>query len=85
MIRNLSNGHEYLVYKFSRQKEPFCEFRLRNHNSVKEPEQIQHEFEESIFEQIYFRKLPSCIFSMESPTVLDTGANVGCSYLVYRL
>jgi FkbM family methyltransferase len=77
MIRNLENWHEYLFYKYSRGKESFFEFRLRNHCSVKVPVQVQHEFKESVFDQIYYRKLPSAIYDIESPTVVDIGANVG--------
>jgi FkbM family methyltransferase len=77
MIRNLENWNDYLFYKYSRAKEPFFEFRLRNHHAVKVPLQVQHEFKESVFEQIYYRKLPSAIYHIESPTVIDIGANVG--------
>jgi len=77
MIRNLENWNEYLFYKYSREKESFFEFRLRNHYSVKVPVQIQHEFKESVFDQIYYRKLPSAIYRIQSPTVIDIGANVG--------
>jgi FkbM family methyltransferase len=77
MIRNLENWKDYLFYKFSREKEPFFEFRLRNHHAVNVPSQVQHEFKESVFEQIYFRKLPSAIYQIESPIVIDIGANVG--------
>jgi FkbM family methyltransferase len=77
MIRNLKNWHEYLHYKYSRKKGPFFEFRLRNHYALSVPAQVQHEFKESVFEQIYYRKLPSAIYHIESPTVVDIGANVG--------
>lgn len=77
MIRNLENWHAYLHYKYSRKKEPFFKFRLRNHYAVSVPSQVQHEFKESVFEQIYYRKLPSAIYHIKSPTVIDIGANVG--------
>jgi len=77
MIRNLENWNEYLIYKYRRKKKPLFEFRLRNHHTVIVPEQVQHEFKESVFEQIYYRKLPSAIYRTESPTVIDIGANVG--------
>jgi len=77
MIRNLENWYDYLFYKYSREKEPFFEFRLRNHYAVNVPSQVQHEFKESVFEQIYYQKLPSEIYHIESPVVIDIGANVG--------
>jgi FkbM family methyltransferase len=77
MIRNLENWSEYLCYKYRRKRNPDFEFRLRNHITVSVPEQVQHEFKESVFEQIYFRKLPSAVYHIESPIVIDIGANVG--------
>jgi FkbM family methyltransferase len=77
MIRNLENWYEYLIYKYFGKKEPHFKFHLRNHHAITVPEQVQHEFKESVFEQIYFRKLPSAIYHIESPTVIDIGANVG--------
>jgi hypothetical protein len=48
MFRNLENWYDYLFYKYSREKEPFFEFRLRNHYAVNVPSQVQHEFKESV-------------------------------------
>jgi FkbM family methyltransferase len=82
MIKNLENWNSYLFYKFSRNKGDFFEFRFRNHFAVKVPARIQHEFKESVFEQIYFRKLPSALFHVENPIVIDIGANVGFFTLI---
>jgi FkbM family methyltransferase len=77
MIRNLENWKEYLLYKYQRERNPFFEFRLRNHYTISVPLQVQHEFKESVFEEIYFRKLPCALKHIESPTVIDIGANIG--------
>lgn len=77
MFRNIENWDEYLMYKFGGKKDPDFTFRMRNRVSVTVPRQVIPEFKESVFEDMYFKNLPTAIINLENPTVLDIGANVG--------
>lgn len=77
MIRNLENWNHHLYYKFSAQKSPFFEFRLRKHSATRVPRMVQHEFKESVFDEVYVKNLPKSILQVNSPVIIDIGANVG--------
>jgi FkbM family methyltransferase len=77
MISNLKNWDAYLLYKMrGKQKDNFT-FQLKNNYSVTVPREIQPEFKESLFEEVYFKQLPEIILQRNNPVVIDIGANVG--------
>jgi FkbM family methyltransferase len=77
MLRNLKNWDSYLLYKLGGRVNDSFTFRLRNNFLVHVPKQILPEFKESFFEETYLAYLPSKILDIESPIILDIGANVG--------
>jgi FkbM family methyltransferase len=77
MVKNIKNWDNYLIYKLNGQKSPIFTFEMRNSFSVSVPRQIIPEFKENIFEEIYYKHLPSQIKDVDKPIVLDIGANVG--------
>lgn len=77
MIRNLQNWDAYLLYKIQGKKGPDFTFQLRDGYKVVVPRQVIPEFKESLFEEVYWSRLPAKLLNMQQPVVLDVGANVG--------
>jgi len=77
MIRNLQNWNAYLLYKLKGKKGPEFIFQLRDGYKVAVPRQVIPEFKESLFEEVYWSRLPARLLNMQQPVVLDVGANVG--------
>src|SRR5687767_17767 len=77
MVKNIENWGSYLRYKFGGKKNSSFIFRMRNDFLVSVPRQILPEFKESVFDEIYFKRLPKKNLNISNPIVLDIGANVG--------
>lgn len=77
MVKNTSNWASYMAYKMGGKKGSHFTFQLRNDFEVKVPRQIQPEFKECVFEEIYLKHLPSELVELNHPVILDIGANVG--------
>jgi len=77
MIRNLQNWDAYLLYKIKGKKGSEFTFQLRDGYKVAVPRQVIPEFKESLFEEVYWSRLPIKLLNMQQPVVLDVGANVG--------
>lgn len=77
MIRNLQNWDAYLRYKIMGKKGDDFTFQLRDGYKVVVPRQVIPEFKESLFEEVYWSRLPAKLLNMQQPIVLDVGANVG--------
>ncbi|MGB3586776.1 MAG: FkbM family methyltransferase [Tunicatimonas sp.] len=70
------NWPQYLWFKTLGQQESFT-FQLRNGFSVRVPRQMLSSFRECFFDRIYFSYIPEHLLELESPTIVDIGANVG--------
>jgi FkbM family methyltransferase len=77
MVKNINNWPAYLLYKSKKKKGAGFTFELSNGFRVSVPNQIIPEFKESFFEEVYLKKLPSQLYSVPKPVIIDIGANVG--------
>lgn len=88
MIGNVTNWQDYLRYKYGGKKADRFVFRLKNGLELAIPKMLLPEFKENFYEEVYFKHLPSKIFEVEKPVIVDIGANVGyfslCALLKLR-
>jgi FkbM family methyltransferase len=88
MVANIENWSEYLQYKYGGKKNSEFLFKLKNGQTVLVPRIILPEFKESFYDQVYFKNLPQKLLALQSPVIIDIGANVGyfslCAILKLR-
>ena len=76
LFKHFENWPQYLWFKTLSRQDSF-NFQLKEGISVRVRRQMLSAFRECFFDQIYFKHLPEPLLKMESPTVVDIGANIG--------